>query len=274
MLSKNEYNFVYNHAHLPEHLPDYVETVSGAKPYLLDNYLCYFRKRHLIFIGYPLGIGTGDTSLVFQNACERFKPFTAAIIAPERLHVEKPVDWQPDDHYYTLDLPFEKPNSGISYMIRRARRELQISEGGLKKEHKNMIKEFTTQHEFSIEQLHIFKKIPKYLKKTSTARLLEAKRGDELVAFSIVDLGSLDFAFYLFNFRSMAINIPGASDLLFWEMLLLAQTSGKKAVNLGLGINDGIRRFKEKWGGKPFRPYTTDMMNKQIFDLDDLTKKL
>lgn len=274
MLNKNEYSFLYKHAYLPEHIPAYVEAVSGAKPHLLDNYLCYVRKKHLIFIGYPLGIRTGDTALVFQNACEKFQPSTIAIIAPERWYEEKPVDWQPNDHYYTLNLPFEKPDPGVSYMIRRARKELQVGEGGLKKEHKKMINEFIAQHEFSDEQLQIFKKISKYLKKTSTARLIEANRGDDLAAFSIVDLGSLDFAFYMFNFRSKYINIPGASDLLFWEMLLLAQSEGKKALNLGLGINDGIRRFKEKWGGIPFLSYTTDMINGRQFDLGDLTKKL
>jgi len=239
-----------------------------------SNYLCYFRKRHLIFIGYPLGIRTGDTSLVFQNACEKFNPSTIAVIAPERWYEEKPVDWHPEDHYYALDLPLDKPAPEVSYMIRRARKELQVSEGGLKKEHKKIINAFMAQHEFSIEQLQIFKKIPRYLKKTSSARLLEAKHGDELAAFSIIDLGSLDFAFYLFNFRSKNINIPGASDLLFWEMLLLAQSQGKKSINLGLGINDGVRRFKEKWGATPFLPYSTDMMNVRQFDLGDLAKKL
>ena len=108
MLNKNEYNFVYQHAYLPEHLPVYVETVSGAAAYLLDNYLCYFRKNHLLFIDYPLGIQTGDTSLVFQNACERFNPSTIASITPEPWQRETPVDWQPDDYYYKLALPLEK----------------------------------------------------------------------------------------------------------------------------------------------------------------------
>jgi len=133
MFSDNEYSFVYQHAFLPEHISEYVEAVSGAKPYLLDNYLCYFRKKHLIFIGYPLGIGTGDTSLVFQNACEKFNPSTIAIISPERWHEEKQIDWQSDDYYYKLDLPVEKPGPEASYMIRRARKELQVSEGKFKK---------------------------------------------------------------------------------------------------------------------------------------------
>jgi hypothetical protein len=265
MLSRNDYSFVYKHAYLPEHLPEYVGAVSGAKPYLIDNYLCYNRKNHLIFIGYPLGIQTGDTSLVFQNACEKFNPSTIAIIAPELWYENKPIDWQPDDHYYKLDLPLEKPGPKVSYMIRRARRELEIKEVKLQKQHKKLIKDFIEQHNFSKEQKNVFKKIPRYLNISSTAKIIEAKRGNELAAFSIIDIGSADFAFYLFNFRSQDIKIPGASDLLFWEILLLAQSDGKKAINLGLGVNDGIRRFKEKWGGNPFLPYTTDIMSAKSF---------
>lgn len=45
------------------------------------------------------------------------------------------------------------------------------------------------------------------------------------------------------------------SDLLFYEMINLAKEHGKGYINLGLGVNEGIRRFKEKWGGVPFLRY-------------------
>ncbi|MFZ3090961.1 MAG: hypothetical protein WA240_10125 [Nitrospirota bacterium] len=32
-------------------------------------------------------------------------------------------------------------------------------------------------------------------------------------------------------------------------MINLAKEHGKGYINLGLGVNNGIRRFKEKWGG-------------------------
>jgi hypothetical protein len=35
----------------------------------------------------------------------------------------------------------------------------------------------------------------------------------------------------------------------------MAREYGKGYINLGLGVNPGIRRFKEKWGGKPSLPY-------------------
>ena len=59
------------------------------------------------------------------------------------------------------------------------------------------------------------------------------------MAFNIFDSGSADHCFYLFNFRSLKINVPGACDLLFYEMSRLAEAADKKTMNLGLGINSG-----------------------------------
>jgi uncharacterized protein YbaP (TraB family) len=38
-------------------------------------------------------------------------------------------------------------------------------------------------------------------------------------------------------------------------MTRLARRDGKEFLHLGLGVNDGIRRFKAKWGGVPGLPY-------------------
>ena len=159
-------------------------------------------------------------------------------------------------------------------MLRRARRELQIARGSFGKEHKKLIKAFIAEHNFNSRQKYLFKHIGPYLKASGSAVLLEARKGKKLVAFNIVDLGAADFAFYLFNFRSSKLNVPGASDLLVHEMVNLALIKGKKAVNLGLGINSGIRRFKEKWGGAPFLKYSSVFVDKREVDLGRLAKKL
>ena len=38
-------------------------------------------------------------------------------------------------------------------------------------------------------------------------------------------------------------------------MIHLTREQGKSTLHLGLGVNEGIRRFKKKWGGKPFLKY-------------------
>jgi len=57
-------------------------------------------------------------------------------------------------------------------------------------------------------------------------------------------------------------------------MVNLAQSNGKKAVNLGFAINAGNRRFKEKWGGAPFLSCETALVYREKQDFDGLARKL
>lgn len=274
MLSKQERLFIYRHAYLPEHLPDYVEAISGATTFLHGNYLCFIRKNHLIFNGFPLGENTGDVAGAYKTACETFQPATVAIIAPEIWLPEETYAKQFADHYYRLVLPLTSLDSQVAYMVRRGQRELSVHLGTFDREHKRLIKDFIKTHDLNVAQIYIYKHIRHYLKHCTSARILEARRGDLLVAFTILDLGAAEYAFYLFNFRSRKINVPGASDLLFKEMVELAQSEHKKAINLGLGIHSGIRRFKEKWGGVPFLPYCSALLYRNDLDLGKLADKL
>lgn len=274
MLSPEQLSWIYQHAYLPEHLPDYVEAISGAKPYLYGNFLCFSRKRHLIFIGYPLGNRSGDLMEAYDFACKHFRPTTVAIISPKIWLPPKIFEKQPGDSYYRLSLPMERVNPAVAYMVRRAKREVYIIHGEFGKEHQKLVNDFLFGRNLTPEQKYIFKHINRYLKNSKTARLIEARKENRLVAFSIFDMGSLNYAFYLFNFRSQKVNVPGASDLLFKEMVNLAQSDDKKAINLGLGIHSGIRRFKEKWGGVPFLPYSSAIVRKEAFNMDKLASKL
>jgi hypothetical protein len=49
--------------------------------------------------------------------------------------------------------------------------------------------------------------------------------------------------------------VPGASDLLLSKLISICSQYDKRYIHLGLGISNGIRRFKEKWGAKPTRRY-------------------
>lgn len=159
-------------------------------------------------------------------------------------------------------------------MVRRAGRELRVIPGTFGKEHKRLVETFISLHELTREQKGIFKGIQRYLKRSMTAYLLEARRGDHLVAFNIVDMGAANYAFYLFNFRSVKENVPGASDLLFHETVRMAQTERKGALNLGLGIHPGVRHFKEKWGGTPFLTYASALVTRKLFEMGRLVDKL
>ena len=275
MLNSDEQNRIYQQAYVPEHVPDYVTALSGSKPYLLEDYLCFFHKDHLIFIGYPLGEKPLEISQVYQAACERFNPHTITLVAEEIFLEHASAEVQPADRYYRLKLPLNSLSPDVAYMVRRAERELDFKIGKFGKTHKTMIKKFIAAHDFTREQVYIFKHVGNYLKRSETALLLEAFKADRLVAFSIVDMGSARYAFYQFNFRSNIIAVPGASDLLFNEMVRLAQSEGKEAINLGLGVHTGIQRFKEKWGGAPFLKHDSAFIQRtQALDIGKLSKKL
>ena len=261
MLSKEEISRIYREAYLPEHLPDYTSAISGANPFLHGNYLCLTQQRHLILIGYPLGDQTSDLSVYYKDICDRFQPDSVSIIAPELGVVHDQTVAISKDNYLVLDLPLAKIPPDVGYMLRRARRDLAVCQGTFAEEHHGMIEAFIATHDLSEAHRLVFRNISKYLDKSSSAYLLEARRGGALVAFTIVDLGTEDFAFYLFNFRSNKIKCPGASDLLFYEMVCLAQQTGKKNLNLGLGVNEGILRFKQKWGCRPFLPYEAAILS-------------
>jgi len=274
MLTPEERRLVYENAYLPEHILDYVEAVSGAEPYLQNHHLCFHRKGHLLFIGYPLKNLTANTPEAYEAAVNRFKPATVAIIAPDIWLPPQTFEGQTEDRYFRLDLPIGSVNTGVAYMVRRAERELRVVAGKFSRAHTRLIKAFLSEQALSREQRDVYLAIPRYLKRSRTAHLIEARQGDRLIAFSIVDTGSTDYAFYLFSFRIKKGHVPGASDLLFLEMVRLAEREGKKAINLGLGINSGIRRFKEKWGGVPFIRYASALIRREPFDMGSLAEKL
>jgi hypothetical protein len=99
----------------------------------------------------------------------------------------------------------------------------------------------------------MLRKLPEYVR-AAKPLILEARQEGRLIAVTIADIKSSDiFSFYLFNFTSER-KVPGASDLLLKNLIDRSIEMGKK-VNMGLGINEGIRKFKLKWGAKVLAPF-------------------
>jgi hypothetical protein len=98
--------------------------------------------------------------------------------------------------------------------------------------------------------------MPDYVSRSSSACTLDARdRNGKLSAFFVVELGARSFSTYVLGCHSKKHYVPHASDLLFQEMIRLTREYGKDTINLGLGVNAGIKRFKEKWGGIPSLRY-------------------
>lgn len=264
MLNKNERQLVYDQGYLPEHLFEYVEAVSLSEPFLHESYLLFFKHGHMTFIGYPLGQSASSPSLAYETACKRFDPATVSIMAPDLWFKEKKA--QETDYYYVMELPISQLNQDNAYMIRRASKELTLKETKISRDHKRLIKSFTEGKDLSGGQKSIYESIPKYLRRSDTARLIEARKGADLVAFNVLDLGTWNYGMYMFNIRSLELHVPGASDLLLHGIAQMSHNEGKKYLNMGLGISPGIRRFKEKWGAK--KAWTHQSINVKLKEVD------
>jgi len=102
----------------------------------------------------------------------------------------------------------------------------------------------------------LFFKLPQYVASARHAFVLNAWDSKQtLAAFYVVDLAARDFANYIIGCYSKKNYVLGASDLLLSELIKMSAEYGKSYIHLGLGVNSGIRRFKEKWGAKPTLSY-------------------
>jgi hypothetical protein len=255
MLTEDEESFVLRHAYIPEHLVSYVASISDTEPFLLSNYLCYYAKGHLIFVGYPLGetFEEGKLKRSLNQAIGKFEARSVALISPVALYSPPICKEAGSDVYYRLELASLKIRKKIRNRVKRASRDLKVERSrSVTREHERLISEFFETHKAD-KHKRIFERIPKYVSSSPTSLVLNARDAKErLVAFDVVELASERYAFYQFNFLSRENYVPGASDLLFHEIIKISREEGKKYINMGLGIHEGVERFKLKWGGEPF----------------------
>lgn len=254
MITPSEEKFIKNYAYVPEHMPGYGSVMSGGEPFLLEDYLCYNGKGLLIFVGFPLKETFDENKVneVLEGSVKRFKPDRVALIAPAIS--PRPGKLSGTDVYYKLDLVNLRIRSKLKNMIQRALRELEVEKSReFKDGHRRLVADFLNSRNLKEETRAIFERIPQYLSSAPTAWIFSARdRAGNLLAFDVAEFGAINYAFYLFNFKSRLRQVPGASDLLLYSLIKDAGQQGKRYVNLGLGINQGVAFYKKKWGGLPF----------------------
>jgi hypothetical protein len=260
MLSSVEENYVLQRAYVPEHVPGLMTGISDAEPFLEGNYLLYVRDNWAIVVGYPLeGVfSSGRFEQFFSELRRRFIVEYWWLIVPESpASLADRCRLKERDYYYRLRLDNFQVPAALKRPVDRAKASLSVeSIRFASEEHAEMTREFLKRSKPGERISELFRSMPAYLGKSDTSLILNARdESGRLTAFYIVELGAKDFATYVVGCHSKRCYVPHASDLLFLEMVRLAQKEGKLYVNLGLGVNDGIRRFKEKWGGRAFLPY-------------------
>ncbi len=260
MIPHEKEEYILTKAYVPEHIVSLMSLISKGEPLLIEDYLCFVKDNWLIFIGYPLEQAFTKKNLetALNDIIKKYKPEYTWFIAPEIPDsFSQTCQKRESDNYYKLDLQELKIKSNLMQAVKKALKNMAVEmDKEVLKEHDELISEFLELENPSPMIRQLFLSIPDYVCHSSTAIVLNA-RGKEgkLTAFYVIDLAAKEFATYLVGCYSRKNYIPHASDMLFYEMINLAKEHGKGYINLGLGVNEGIKKFKAKWGGVPFLKY-------------------
>lgn len=260
MITPEEEHYILSRAYVPEHIVSLMAILSKGEPFLIEDYLCLFKDNWLIFVGYPLGhdFKTETLERTLKAVMERFQPDYTWCIAPEvPPSLSQSCQEREGDEYYRLEVQEGEIKRALRSAVIKASDELTVERGReIVKDHMNLISEFLEKERPNPLVRELFLSMPEYTAHSKTSVVLNAwDKKKNLSAFYIVELAAEQFAAYIVGCYSRKNYVSHASDLLFFEMLNLAREYNKSTINLGLGVNRGIRRFKEKWGGVAFLRY-------------------
>lgn len=246
-------------ASVPEQVTGYVQAISDSRPERFGACVGYLSAENRVLVGYPLPDPADEAAMAEAVAqlLQRPGPGRVTVIGPARPPQAPAGAVSISDDYYGLPIPPPVPGQKLRNLLRRAERELAVNGGGqLEEDHRALVGRYLRERSLSAGTRYIFGRLAAYLEASPTSLLVSARRADgRLAAFSVGEFGSLHTAFFMFSFRDPEAAVPGSADLLLGALLDEAGRRGQTRMNLGLGVNAGIRRFKEKWGADIFLPY-------------------
>lgn len=257
---------------VPEHSLPLMQAMSGAKPLLIGPYQFFYRDNWLLAIGYPLSDQYDNAA--FTQAIAKAARETGAndiySISPAAPAGSEILE---TDRYYLLSATAPVPGR-LAGPLRKAAAALQVGESKtFTPGHRKLWTEFLQNkaRHMNGRVAELYARAPAALP-ASGLRLLDARDAQGNIAASLLlDFGPQDFVSYILGAHSRSCYTPHAADLLFAKMLELAREHGKRYIQLGLGVNEGILRFKLKWGAVPGRPF---VMARQTARQGNLTSTL
>jgi hypothetical protein len=260
MLTPEENAYILEHAYVPEHCIRLMSHVSGGEPFLIDDFFICLRGNWLILIGYPIedNFNLKKFKAVVSKVRERFHPDFVSLVAPEMPPaLTSTCQESESDAYFTLQTQKAVIRSPVKRNLKRARQNLRVeSSSNMQEDHQELMKEFVERTQLSDRVKRLLYKMPEFVARADTAFVLNAwDKANKLAAFYVIDVEAKQFSNYIIGCHSKANYVLGASDLLLLELINLSLEYNKDYIHLGLGVNAGIRRFKEKWGGVPTRRY-------------------
>lgn len=252
--------YILTHAYVPEHIPALMTAISQAAPFLVEDYLGFAKDNWVIFVGYPLEtpFDAAQCDQRIARALELYRPDYLWFIGPQvppslaRACRARQSDW-----YYRLDLRETKMGSALERGVRQAARVLTVIPNcTFTREHQSLVDELMHRESLPPMIAELYRAMPAYISQCESALVLDARdAGGRLTAFFVIERAAEKFDTYVLGCHSKKHYLPHASDLLFFEMMADARRRNKPEINLGLGVNPGIRRFKTKWGGVPSLKY-------------------
>ena len=260
MLTTEEKTYILEHAYVPEHCIRLMTHVSGGEPFLIDDYFICHRDNWIILIGYPIedNFNLKNFDAVVFKVREKFHPDFVSLVAPEMPPaLTSTCQESESDAYFTLQTQKAVIRSPLKRNLKKARQNLRVeSSSNMQEAHQVLMQEFVERTQPSDRVKRLLFKMPEFVARAETAFVLNAwDKANKLAAFYVVDFEARQFSNYIIGCHSRANYVLGASDLLLFELINMSLEFNKDYIHLGLAVNAGIRRFKEKWGGLPSRRY-------------------
>jgi hypothetical protein len=244
---------------VPEQVVDYVGAAAGSRARMFDDCVGYLSGAEAVLIGYPLH-DPGDRAAMaaaVELALRTPGLERLTVIGPARPPQAPEGIAAASDSYYALALPAPAPGPKLRSLLRRAEREVRLDRGRrFEPDHAALVRRYLDERSFPAGTAEIFRRLADYIAASAGSLIVSARRPDgRLAAFAVGEFAPLSTAFFMFCFRDPGLAPPGSADLAFSGLLQEARQRGQIRMNLGLGISDGIRFFKRKWGAERFLPY-------------------
>ena len=255
-------------AYVMEQVAPYVVAVGGMRALPRDACMTYEDGERCVVVAYPpeydpaqepassAQARSAALNAAVRNALALCRCASVTVLAPEKPESAPAGAAVRTDAYAFLPVPLPAPGAKLRNMLRRAERECVIAAERMGEEHESLLRAFCLSHALDAAARSIHANIGRYLASSPDAVLFAARAtGDgRLLALAVGEYASLTTAFYMFAARAPSCS-PGVADALLREVAREAGRRGHSQLNLGLGINEGIRRFKKKWGPARLVPY-------------------
>jgi len=268
-------------ASIPEHSPIFMEAMSGGRAFVLEDFLFLAGNDGeqvlpdepdgadwLMAVGYRLGLtprsdlkaNARDFAVALHRAVERFRVRTAFVMAPLLPDGMGQSVMSPEqDMFYRLPADAPVPQRLRSVLEKSP---LTVVQGrDFTAGHRRLWAEFMGRVALKPNVRELYARTEAVIRATlnrpgADLRLLDAVDPEGHIAASLLlDFAPHRFVSYIIGAHSRTHYAPHATDLLFKAMLETARAEDREEIQLGLGVNEGITRFKRKWGGIPYLPY-------------------